>query len=212
MDCSIQPANEATLVHDTVNIMTNAYLRNSLIIKCVGSDNMSSSSSVRSTNMDSSLVNPGKRPDFSEISNREKHLLLVMEAKRYGRKVSGDLSNSPGFEEFVKPNKYIRIQRCGCCWVSLKESVFNIYVMDHIYDYVYRMVIASKINVPRDCNTNNTYIKKTSLIVDEAAQIINRPTLDREDIPPKNNGILYSIYEHSELVENRICIIQQKAS
>ncbi|CAO3677683.1 unnamed protein product [Rhizopus stolonifer] len=59
MNCSIHPTNEATLVHDTINMMIDAYFKNSPIIKCLGADNMSPS-----------LVNHGKRPDFNVVSNR----------------------------------------------------------------------------------------------------------------------------------------------
>ncbi|KAG2212311.1 hypothetical protein INT47_001670 [Mucor saturninus] len=84
MNYSIQAANDATLVHDTINMMINAYFQNSPLIKCLGADDMSSSSSARFTTMDFSPVNYGKRPDYSIVSNREKHLLLTLEAKRCG--------------------------------------------------------------------------------------------------------------------------------
>ncbi|KAL0078124.1 hypothetical protein F4703DRAFT_1933197 [Phycomyces blakesleeanus] len=90
MNYSIHPINEATLVHNTINVMIDAYFKNSPIIKCLNADNMSFSSSARFTNMDPSLVNHNKRPDFSIVSNREKHLLLTLEAKRCGRSMSGD--------------------------------------------------------------------------------------------------------------------------
>lgn len=42
---SIYPINEATLVHDTINMMIDTYFKNSPLVKCLGADNMSLSSS-----------------------------------------------------------------------------------------------------------------------------------------------------------------------
>lgn len=190
MNYSIHPINEATLVHDTINMMIDAYFRNSPIIKCLGADNMSSSSSTRFTNMDPSLVNHGKRPDFNVVSNREKHLLLALEAKRCGRSVSGD---------FVKLAKLLKdslnqISTSGYKDVAvvgflLKGSVCSVYVMDHVYDYIYRMVLVSKVNMPRDRYDMSSLLpaicamKKLSSIVDRAARIVNRPVPNNKDLP-----------------------------
>lgn len=140
------------------------------------------SSSSRYTQLDPSLVNHGKRVDFMVISNREKHLLLSLEAKRVGITISGD---------FVKLSKEMKdscnsIHKSGYDSVAivrllLKGCCCEFYVMDHMFDGLYRMVLIEKFYLPRDrynmsaVHTIASCFNQMQYIVYTSALKLNRP-------------------------------------
>ncbi|KAL9539440.1 hypothetical protein MBANPS3_010261 [Mucor bainieri] len=188
-DYSITSVNEATLVRDTIDMLLKQYIKSSPIMKCLGADNMILASSVRFTKSDPSLVNHGKRADFSVVSAREKHLLMALECKKHGSALSGDFvklaRELKDSLKMINESGYADVPVIG---LLLKGASCSIYVMDHRFDGVYRMVLVDMIFMPRnryDLSGVKDIIaamKKLKTVVSLSARVVNRPVDDDDDL------------------------------
>lgn len=186
----VDNVNEATLVRDTLDTLCRVYFPNTCTTKSLGADNQVPSSSSRFTNIDPSLVNHGKRTDFSVVSHREKHLLLALEAKRVGRTVSGDFMKlAKELKESLKEINTSGYKDAPVVGLLMKGCALEYWVMDHCFDGIYRMVLVDRITFGRDrYHLSGLFdifanFKKMKIVASSSGRKVNRPHPDDEDLP-----------------------------
>jgi hypothetical protein len=158
-------------------------------MKCLGADNMADCSSSRFIKMDPSLVDYGKRTDFTVVSQCENHLLLSLEAKRVGRTISGDfIKLAKELKDSLKEINSSGYKNTPVVGLLMKGSLCEVYVMDHEFDGLYRMILVDKAYLPRDIYDIVNFksaiaaFKKMNLVVSFSARTVNRPRPDGKDL------------------------------
>lgn len=189
-DFSTNDLNEATLVHDTIDIFLKAYFPNTTLMKSIGADSMIKVSSERFSRLDPSLSSCGKRADFSVVSNKSNHLLFTLEAKANKTKYIDDLIKlCRELKDSIKSihdGGYAGIPLCG---IVMKGSSCDVYVMDHKYDGLYRVVLLKRFHLPRDCYDMNQLVSifplfdKLKSIVGTSARMLRNSPVAAARIP-----------------------------
>ncbi|CAO3642587.1 unnamed protein product [Mucor fragilis] len=188
MNYSADSNNEATLVRDTVDILFKPFFRNTPLKKCLGADCMIRSSSKRFRDMDPSLSSHGKRADYSIVSARDEYLLLALEAKRIGANKSGDfLKLAKELKDSLKDIGFAGYVDVAVVGLLLEGYRCKVFVMDHIYDFMYRMVLIDKWYLPQDRYNMScvqsivSTMHNLKSITDQSARALNKPSAHDQD-------------------------------
>lgn len=125
------------------------------------------------------MKNHGKRADFSVISNKSYHLLLSVEVKSKRTKRISDLvklcRELKDAMKAIHSEGYSSVPICG---ILMKGNCCNIYIMDHIFDGLYRIAMIKRIYLPHDYYEMNQLLSiiplfdKLKSIVDVSARIL----------------------------------------
>lgn len=182
-DFSTHSLNEATLVRDTVDIFMKSYFPNSALTKSFGADAMIKDSSKRFSRLDPSLACCGKRADFSVVSSKSNHILLSLEAKSNKTKYLKDLLKlCRELKDSIKGIQVDGYSDIPVCGILMKGNSCNVYVMDHAYDGLYRVVLLKRIYLPQDCYDMNQLLsiipmfdKLKAIVHSSAGALRNRP-------------------------------------
>ncbi|KAL9543188.1 hypothetical protein MBANPS3_008240, partial [Mucor bainieri] len=188
MNYSVTSNNEATLVRDTLDIFFKAFFRNTPLKRCLGADCMIRSSSKRYRDMDPSLSTHGKRADFSIVSVRDEHLLLALEAKRIGASKSGDfIKIAKELKDSLKGIGLDGYTDVAVVGLLLEGHTCKVFVMDHVYDFMYRMVLIDKWYLPQDRYNMScvqsilSTMRSLKSLTDTMARTLNKPSTLVED-------------------------------
>ncbi|CEP15557.1 hypothetical protein [Parasitella parasitica] len=145
-------ANEATLVRDSIDNILKPYFPNSSLTKSIGADSMMRDSSDRFTRLDPSLACSGKRADFSVVSVKSSHALLSLEAKSNKTKYVDELIKlCREMKDCIKAIHKEKHGNVAVCGILMRGVASQVYVMDHVFDGLYRVVLVGKFDLPRDC-------------------------------------------------------------
>ncbi|GAN03576.1 hypothetical protein MAM1_0043c03031 [Mucor ambiguus] len=151
-DYTNDKANEATLVRDSIDNILKPYFPNSLLTRSVGADRMIRDSSDRFTRLDPSLACSGKRADFSVVSLKSCHALLSLEAKSNRTKnVDEMVKLCKEMKDTIKAIHKEKRGNVAVCGILMRDVSSQVYVMDHEFDGLYRVVLLGKFDLPRDC-------------------------------------------------------------
>lgn len=173
-------------MRDTIDTFLKVCFPNSNLTKSIGAAAMIKDSSKRFTNMGPSLKNHDKRADFSVISNKSNHLILSVEAKSNKTKRISDLVKlCRELKDAMKAIHSEGYSSVPICRILMKGNCCNIYVMDHIFDELYRIAMIKRIYLPRDYYEMNqllllffyyyTYIQKDMALKQKRPFIIDLP-------------------------------------
>ncbi|KAL0144484.1 hypothetical protein V8B55DRAFT_1000253 [Mucor lusitanicus] len=144
--------NEATLVRDAIDSFLKRYFPNSSLTSSIGTDSMMRDSSHRFTTLDLSLASCRKRADFSVVSVKSSHALLTLETKSHKTKnVDKIIKLCREMEDCMMAIHKESHGNVALCGLLMRGISCQVYLMDHEFDGLYRVVLLGKFDLPRDC-------------------------------------------------------------